>query len=295
MNTNIVSLSDDRWLRVGRVLIALVAFFALLTLAAAAAETAAPSDRTAKNGRESLTDEGAAAAPLIHRALTNLDEAVRSLDAGQVDLARVEVAKTQRILGAVRHLLAEPEDRQEQGSIAPSPSQTPARRVPPLSSVAPGKEESWDPWRSLPDDGELFGDLRDMQARIQQLFQDWPARQGRSPGWAAMTFSPDADLADEGHAYVIRFDVPGADKANINVKAEGRVLTVSGKTESVNEAKDKDRVIRSERRSGQFQRVITLPGPVKSDKIEAKCENGVLTITIPKAADDSATKNVPVI
>ena len=75
---------------------------------------------------------------------------------------------------------------------------------------------------------------------------------------------------------------------------EGRVLTVSGKTEMVNEEKDKDRVIRSERRSGQFQRIITLPGPVKPDKVEAKCEKGVLTVTVPKAEGDATIKNIPV-
>ena len=295
MNANVISSCPSGWLRLGRVLIALVAFIALLTVVANASESQTPPSNAAKAGGKAVAGETVATVPLIHRALTNLNDAVTHLDAGQVELARTELAKAERLLGAVRHLLAEPEDRLEHRSAVPSPFRTPSHPVAPSSPFTLGQEESWNPWSAFPSEDDFENEFRDVHAQIQQLFRELPGSARHSPGWSDLSFTPATDIDDDGNAYVIRFDVPGADKANVDVKVEGRVLTVSGKTESVNEEKDKDRVIRSERRSGQFQRVITLPGPVKSDKVEAKCEKGVLTVTIPKAETDTTTKNIPVI
>lgn len=268
-----------------------------LLVCAAAVCIAAPANvidaATAAEKEQPQTVESAAAMTLTRQALTNLNQAVAHLDGRQFDLARGELAQAERLLGAVRHLLAEPEDRPGQRRTAPSLAQ-PRRPAPHPLSAPDENEDNWAPWSPF-DDDDMFDSFCDMQARMHQLFRQLPLPAPRGNRWGAMSFTPDTDIADEGDAYVIRFDVPGVDKANINVKVEGRVLTVSGKTESVSEEKDKDRVIRSERRSGQFQRVITLPGPVKADKVEAKCEKGVLTVTVPKAGEEPAIQNVPVI
>ena len=59
---------------------------------------------------------------------------------------RVDVTKAEGLLGAVHHLLTEPEDRRDQGSTAPSLSNSPVGRASPFSPVLPGKEGAWDPW-----------------------------------------------------------------------------------------------------------------------------------------------------
>lgn len=292
MNAIYSSIRKGYLLHPGKTLVVSIAIAAVVACVAIAAELAHP----AKASHEPLANNGALATPLVHHALSTLNEAVKHLDAGQADLARAEVDQAQQLLGAVRHLLTEPEDRSEQGSTAPSSSGPAAgRALPLLTPVPPGTEESWDPWSDFPDDHEVFGEWRDMQTRMHHLLQRWRGDLGRGPGGALLSFKPDADLTDNGQAYVVRLDVPGSDKANIDVKVEGRVLTVTGKTESVNEQKDKDHVIRSERRSGQFERMITLPGPVLADKVEARYEKGVLTVTVPKAANDGTLKNVPVL
>ena len=107
-------------------------------------------------------------------------------------------------------------------------------------------------------------------------------------------FLPHTDIAEENGNYVVTMDLPGADKSKINVNVRDRVLTISGESSSETEKKDGDRFIRHERRSGQFQRIVPLPGPVDADKVQAKHENGILTVTIPKAKDNSIDKSIPV-
>ena len=124
-----------------------------------------------------------------------------------------------------------------------------------------------------------------------QFFQGAPSI---SDPWDAFPVKPDLDLHEENDSYVVRMDVPGSDKSKIDLSMQDRTLTVSGSTDETVEKKDGGRLLRSERRHGQFQRSITLPGPVDADKMQAKYENGVLVITIPKSIAGSARHNVPV-
>jgi len=94
------------------------------------------------------------------------------------------------------------------------------------------------------------------------------------------------DLTEGEDAYLVRLDMPGLDKSDIDVKVEGMLLTITGSSESEAESRDAaGKTLRRERRSGRFQRTVTLPGPVQADKVDARYENGVLTITVPKAPD----------
>ena len=71
---------------------------------------------------------------------------------------------------------------------------------------------------------------------------------------------------------------------DIEVKVENNVLSISSKKEEVKENKDKD-YVHKERRSYSFSRSFTLPDNVKSDKIDASFNNGLLNISIPKAPE----------
>ena len=79
-------------------------------------------------------------------------------------------------------------------------------------------------------------------------------------------------------AYVVSAAVPGLAPADIKVELEGRSLTISGETKAEEEGGDGYR-----RRSfGSVHRSLRLPEGVDADSITASCENGVLTVTIPK-------------
>jgi len=106
--------------------------------------------------------------------------------------------------------------------------------------------------------------------------------------------SPRTDLAETADAYVVTMDVPGVEKEAIDVRLEGRLLTVSGHSDVTTEQREGDKVLRKERHVGNFHRAVSLPGSVDDSRIEASCSNGVLVVTLPKRADAPSGKKVKV-
>jgi HSP20 family protein len=106
--------------------------------------------------------------------------------------------------------------------------------------------------------------------------------------------SPSFDLREEADHYTIRADMPGTDKSSIKVNVEGRLVTISGQRAAIVETKSKDAMIRSERNMAEFIRTIELPGPVKASDVDARYDNGVLTVTLPKAGESNASTQVPI-
>ena len=114
------------------------------------------------------------------------------------------------------------------------------------------------------------------------------------PGLVGGISSPNFDLREEKDHYTVRADMPGADKATIKVSVEGRMLTISGQRTALSETRDGDAALRSERNLAQFVRTVQLPGPIKAAAVDAKYDNGVLTLTLPKADQASASVQVSV-
>jgi HSP20 family protein len=94
-------------------------------------------------------------------------------------------------------------------------------------------------------------------------------------------FIPEIDVKDEKNQYVVKVDVPGMSKEDINVSVENNTLIVSGeKKEETRE--EKDGYVSVERSSGKFQREVYLGKVVEEDKIDAEYKDGVLTVKLPK-------------
>lgn len=136
-------------------------------------------------------------------------------------------------------------------------------------------DTEWDP----------FAEMQQMQQEMDRLFAHSFNRLRMAPGFGSRAgeypFGPEMDLTDEGDHYLVRMNIPGADQSNLQVTLDGRLLTVAGKVDERVE-KNEGQVIRMERRSGQFRRSVTLPGPVYSANMQSDFTNGVLTVTIPK-------------
>lgn len=140
-------------------------------------------------------------------------------------------------------------------------------------------DQDWDAW-------DPFREMERIREQMDRMFQSSLNRfrlSAKDVLSEAFAFSPEMDLSEEGDEYVVRFDLPGLDKSKVSVKLEDRLLTVQGSTTESREEKRAGRVIRMERRSGQFSRSITLPGPVRAEGMKAEYENGVLTVRVPKA------------
>lgn len=182
------------------------------------------------------------------------------------------------------------------GSTSNAPSQPPRvetqqaagmRRAESGPSIAPQVTDPFDVFDAWNwNEWDPFAEMERMREQMDRLFESSLNRFRRSsktPTAWSFTFSPQMDLSDNGDEYIVRFDLPGIDKSKITVKLEDRVLTVQGATAEERQEEQGGHVIRMERRSGQFSRSVTLPGPVKSEGMKAEYENGVLTVKIPKA------------
>lgn len=90
------------------------------------------------------------------------------------------------------------------------------------------------------------------------------------------------DVAEKGNAYVVKAEIPGVAKDDIQVAIEGNQVTISAEVRREAEAKDGERVLHRERYCGGVYRSFTLPAELDENASNAKYENGVLELTLAK-------------
>lgn len=100
---------------------------------------------------------------------------------------------------------------------------------------------------------------------------------------------PAIDIAEEKDSIVVRAEVPGCKAEDIEISVYGNKLTISGEKKLTDEKKEKG-YYHVESTYGSFRRELALSADVEQDKIEAECKDGVLTITLPKAAKAKTVK-----
>ena len=94
--------------------------------------------------------------------------------------------------------------------------------------------------------------------------------------------SPAVDMYQTDQEVVVKASLPGVKADEVQISVNDDVLTIKGEVKHEEEKKDKSWHLR-EQRWGAFERSITLPGGVVSDRAKAEFENGILTITLPKS------------
>ena len=92
------------------------------------------------------------------------------------------------------------------------------------------------------------------------------------------------DVTADDKQVVIQASLPGLKPEDVNVSVEDNRLTIEGETHATEESENERYVIR-ERHSGAFHRSLTLPQGLEEDNIEARFENGVLTLTVPRTVE----------
>jgi HSP20 family protein len=151
-------------------------------------------------------------------------------------------------------------------------------------STAPAKqgEGFWHSFAGLRDDVDRMFD------NFTHSFPSWSGRRRElEPLWKFETSfgmaAPAVDVAEKDKSYEITAELPGLDASNVELSLSGDVLTIKGEKQEEKEQKEKIYFL-SERRYGSFQRSFELPQGVDRDKIDAKFEKGVLTVSLPKTA-----------
>jgi len=126
-----------------------------------------------------------------------------------------------------------------------------------------------------------YGRLANLQDELDRLFET-PMR-----AWA-----PALDVHEDKDNFVIRAELPGLEREDIEVSLQDGALIISGerKFEKTEEGVE---VHRQERYYGKFQRALTLPTAVAGDKVKAVYKDGVLMVTLPKA-EEAKPKHIDV-
>jgi len=129
---------------------------------------------------------------------------------------------------------------------------------------------------------------------MDRLFEDfdrdfWPTPFRRpsfalDPLWRqdlAWANNPAVDIVEKEKAYEITAELPGLDDKDIEVKLSNDGVTIKGAKKEEKEEKNKNYHLQ-ERHFGSFERYFAVPPGVDMDKIEARFDKGVLTVTLPK-------------
>ncbi len=122
---------------------------------------------------------------------------------------------------------------------------------------------------------DLF-DLDPMESSIRSLLRPWRLETTERAPQIRL------DVSEADGKYLVKADIPGVRKDDIDVRIDGNQVTISAEVKQEKEEKSGERVLRSERQFGFASRSFTLADNVDEAKAEAKFENGVLMLTLPK-------------
>ncbi len=132
----------------------------------------------------------------------------------------------------------------------------------------------WDPFR----------EFVTIQDRMNRLFRDSYAPEGREEALTTTTFAPPVDVYEDEHNVTLKIEVPGIDEKDIDVRIENNTLTVHGERKFEKEEKEEN-YRRVERQYGSFTRTFTLPTTVDHENVQADYDKGVLKVKLAKKAE----------
>ena len=126
-------------------------------------------------------------------------------------------------------------------------------------------------------------EMEEAQNRFNRFFSGgFPNRIGTGEihSLAVADWSPEVDISEDDHGYLLKADLPEMKKDDVKVTVEGGVLCVSGQRKSEKEGQ-KRKFHRIERSFGNFRRSFTLPEDADSTKVTADFRDGVLKVHLP--------------
>ena len=125
-----------------------------------------------------------------------------------------------------------------------------------------------------------FRELRTMQDQMNRMLDmAWNREFGEE--LKEGVWQPPVDIYEDEHSVIIKAEVPDVEQKDIEVRIENGTLTLRGERKHSSDIR-KENYYRVERYFGQFQRSFSLPQTIDQDKVQATCDKGILTITLPK-------------
>jgi HSP20 family protein len=130
----------------------------------------------------------------------------------------------------------------------------------------------WDPFR----------EMMTIRNTMDRMFDT--ALTGQSSDWQRMNWDLPLDVSENQDEFIVKASLPGIDPENIEITFNNNTLTIKGDVLDEKE-EEGERYHLRERRFGSFSRSITLPAGIEGDKIDARYENGVLKLRLPKGEE----------
>ncbi len=131
---------------------------------------------------------------------------------------------------------------------------------------------------------EPFRDMMTLREAMDRLFEESFVSPGRREWMAPAETALALDVYETEDSLVVQSSIPGVKPEDVDITITGNTLSISGESKEEKEVKEEN-YLRRERRYGAFSRSVTLPEGVNADQAEADFEDGVLTLTIPKAPE----------
>ncbi|ACL70210.1 Hsp20/alpha crystallin family protein [Halothermothrix orenii] len=133
--------------------------------------------------------------------------------------------------------------------------------------------------RRYPLERHPFSEVNSLRDQMDRFFENLPYEN-------FMNFRPSIDVFEKDGNVIVEADIPGINPDDIEIAISEDRLNIKGKVEKNEEVKE-DNYYRTERQFGSFNRNINLPARVNHKKAEARVNNGVLKIKIPKMEHES--------
>ncbi|MGA7314479.1 MAG: Hsp20/alpha crystallin family protein, partial [Silvibacterium sp.] len=122
-----------------------------------------------------------------------------------------------------------------------------------------------------------------------RVFRGSHSPEGPEEALTTTTLAPPVDIYEDEHNIILKIEVPGIDEKEIDVSIQNNTLTVRGERKIEKDEKEEN-FHRVERHYGSFTRSFTLPSSVDPGQVNARCDKGVLKISLAKKAEAKPTQ-----
>ena len=123
---------------------------------------------------------------------------------------------------------------------------------------------------------------REMDRTFEDAFREFRNTPEHKGFFDEPRFGSSLDIKEEGDNYVVRVYLPDRDMEKVNVTLEDRALKIEAKDEETTKKEDKAGALHSTRKAA-YSQLVTLPGPVQSEKMKVEKKEAMIVVTVPKA------------
>lgn len=136
-------------------------------------------------------------------------------------------------------------------------------------------------WPSRPTFETAFTDIDQLRREMARLLETMA---GETTAGAAAGVFPPINVTQDDDNFYVRAEVPGIKASELSISAVRNRVSIAGRRE-IPQEHERVSYHRRERAEGSFNRTVTLPNEIDAERVDAKCADGILTLTLPKAEE----------